>query len=180
MNFPDMGSWRPAEIQDLRRQESNWGQDGVGSKALQELSLLDFVEIRLMVQRVTVNTRYDKHIDLVWSNNNNIYRNVQVDINLKFSDHNSIFIKVEVLEMTEESEEEYIFLTPIKNYHYESIDEGFFKYYDELIVLNKGGHCVAAGEIAQKIIEWNNAIFNWINIKKLQKSHNFIFDFLHF
>ena len=41
-----------------------------------------------------------------------------------------------------------------------SINKEYFKYYQEVVVLDKGGHCVACPKIASKVSKWNKQIIN--------------------
>ena len=105
----------------MRRKETTRGQ--VGSKATQELALLDWTESKIMVQRVKENTRQNQLLNLVFVNNTEIYRNVSVEVNMSYSDHNTVLVQVEAVEVDEETDKDYIYLTTIRNYKYESLEE---------------------------------------------------------
>lgn len=44
-----------------------------------------------------------------------------------------------------------------------SVDSAYFGYYDEVIVMNRGGHCIAVPEIAKMVTLWNSDIVHSIS-----------------
>ena len=114
LNFPSAGCWGPAEVYEMRRQETTKGK--IGSIVTQELTLLDYTESKLMVQLVKEYTRYQSILDIIFTNNTDIYRNITVEEDFTLSDHSSVLLEIEAVDLEDDDQEQYIYLTEIKNY----------------------------------------------------------------
>ena len=67
---------------------------------IQAMKLIDFVNSHYLNQKVVTPTREDNILDYVFTNKDNFVKDIEVEINLYISDHNTIISDVDMTEIT--------------------------------------------------------------------------------